>query len=158
MDLSFDVVAEMRECRHCLTHLDECLVDLTFLTVVSAHTVMLRIGAAEVIARYLIGHHQTGHPSQSERLDIGRQYNEQQLPGSAVKPHVFEPMDNGTDDGIIFCRHGALRGAENFCGQLAGNKVHSFLCPQCERRSHHPMDVHSGYCGHCHAFTGVRVD
>lgn len=28
-------------------------------------------------------------------------------------------------------------------------------CPRCRRTSHHPRDVHEGYCGACHDWTGV---
>jgi len=31
----------------------------------------------------------------------------------------------------------------------------SFTCPACGRTSHHPEDLKHGYCGACHAFTGL---
>ena len=31
----------------------------------------------------------------------------------------------------------------------------SFTCPVCYRVSFHPDDKRHGYCGFCHAFTGV---
>jgi hypothetical protein len=31
----------------------------------------------------------------------------------------------------------------------------SFTCPRCAMTSHHPMDEDYGYCGNCHAFTGL---
>lgn len=30
-----------------------------------------------------------------------------------------------------------------------------FTCPVCRRTSHHPEDAKNGYCGNCHAFTGI---
>lgn len=33
----------------------------------------------------------------------------------------------------------------------------SFRCPVCGTTSRHPEDVWHGYCGACHAFTGVHV-
>jgi hypothetical protein len=32
----------------------------------------------------------------------------------------------------------------------------SFICPDCQRESHHPDDEKYGYCGNCHRFTGDR--
>jgi len=31
----------------------------------------------------------------------------------------------------------------------------SFTCPECGATSYHPDDFRHGYCGRCHAFTGV---
>ncbi|MGH3548893.1 MAG: hypothetical protein ACRDQU_12445 [Pseudonocardiaceae bacterium] len=30
-----------------------------------------------------------------------------------------------------------------------------FTCPRCKRTSYHPHDVREGYCGACHAWTGL---
>ena len=32
----------------------------------------------------------------------------------------------------------------------------SITCPRCRRTSYHPEDAAHGYCGACHAFTGVE--
>lgn len=35
-------------------------------------------------------------------------------------------------------------------------KPPSFTCPRCGAVTHHPMDVHEGYCGACHDWTLPR--
>lgn len=37
---------------------------------------------------------------------------------------------------------------------MSDNNV-SITCPVCGMRSFHPMDVQEGYCGRCHAYTGL---
>lgn len=55
---------------------------------------------------------------------------------------------------------GVWRPSDWHSGRIAGEldrlrRPPGFTCPRCGKTSYHPEDLRHGYCGACHAFTGL---
>lgn len=56
--------------------------------------------------------------------------------------------------GLFDLRSAAAKRLRDFPAVAEGRAI---CCPVCEMTSYHPMDVETGYCGHCHAWTGLPL-
>ena len=60
------------------------------------------------------------------------------------------------DDVTNVWRHTRTRAT--FCyNSTVAEPLTTFTCPVCGAVSSHPEDLANGYCGACHAFTGVAL-
>lgn len=150
------------DCRECMAHVRELHAQFGLGAPTAFFAVGLKHGvsAEECFQGYMRMNHALGHPTEEQSNAILPAL--EQLLNASCKceadppappkrePHQYEATALG------FCSHGALLGSAAFCGRRPKDKVHSILCPQCERRTWVPKDIREGYCTHCQAFTADR--
>lgn len=110
---------------------------------------------------YMVTNHRLGHPDDEAcrqlletfgYVDPAAPEAPDPIPRKTAR-HVYEPAITVGSTKADMCGYGALLGSDAFCGRPHDDKVHSILCPQCERRSRSADDIRDGYCGHCKART-----
>jgi hypothetical protein len=155
------------DCPECVKHFQELSAQYGIGAPLSFAVIAHKYGTdpEPVFRAYMSAHHDLGHPDDKQTEALVSAMDEMvkrhdplrpTTPQAKPEPHVYEPAKFG-HTGAGFCAYGALLGSEAFCGRPHDDKVHSFLCPQCERRSREADDIRDGYCGHCHAQTGSQA-